>query len=746
MRKGLFVWLVCIVIVGFVHGQQHPSLTLTPAGVQDIKSGANAPMFEAALADTRTQIDAVIAAGIDVPIPKDMAGGYTHEQHKRNYKHMHAAGALYQITGEKVYAEFVKNMLTEYAAIYKGLPLHPTERSYATGKIFWQCLNDANWLVYSSQAYDCIYDYLSKKERKTLESELFRPFADFLSVETPQFFNRVHNHSTWGNAAVGMIGLVMDDQELIDRALYGLKLSETDKLAKDNDGGYVYEQGKAKAGFFAQMDFAFSPDGYYTEGPYYQRYAMTPFMLFALSLHNNKPDIKIFEYRDSLLLKAVYALLYQTDAEGQFYPINDAQKGMSTKSLSVVSAVDIAFSITQDPSLLAMAELQGKVLLDQQGFAVAKAIAAGETKPFVKKNIALRDGAEGDEGALGIMRMGEGQDEISVVFKYCAQGLGHGHFDKLSYSMYEGSTEILQDYGAARWVNIDQKAGGRYLPENKTWAKQTIAHNALIVDGVSHFKGKYRNANKKHSDARFFATIAGNLVAAGASDTNAYPGVRMDRTLLLWKSPSMNKPVVIDLMAAWSEEAHDYEMPYQYGAQVLNTSFEPAILTPPQVMGEKHGYQHVYQEATGELDNNNLRFGWFNDRKFYSLTSISEEGDQAIMARAGANDPNFNIRRDAILIHKKTNAKNAFFLSVIEPHGNYDPVSELGTVPFSQIKTITLNSHIDAYSFFSIEEKNGNTWSFIVSNRDHNIATNHELEWEGNTIRWEGPVHMFLQK
>ena len=115
MKKGLFLWLLCLFIASFMIGQQHPCLTLTPAGVQDIRSGANAPMFEAGLADARKQIDAVIAAGIDVPIPKDMAGGYTHEQHKRNYKHMHAAGALYQITGEEVYAEFVKNMLTEYA-------------------------------------------------------------------------------------------------------------------------------------------------------------------------------------------------------------------------------------------------------------------------------------------------------------------------------------------------------------------------------------------------------------------------------------------------------------------------------------------------------------------------------------------------------------------------------------------------------------------------------------------------------
>ena len=51
----------------------------------------------------------------------------------------------------------------EYARIYKTLPIHPQPRSYARGKIFWQCLNDANWLVYVSQAYDCIHHFYQKK-------------------------------------------------------------------------------------------------------------------------------------------------------------------------------------------------------------------------------------------------------------------------------------------------------------------------------------------------------------------------------------------------------------------------------------------------------------------------------------------------------------------------------------------------------------------------------------------------------
>ena len=58
------------------------------------------------------------------------------------------------------------------------------------------------------------------------------------------------------------------------------------------------------------------------------------------------------------------------------------------------------------------------------------------------------------------------KEEIELVFKYAAQGSSHGHYDKLSYSLYDNGNEVLQDYGLARFVNIEQKGGGNYLAEN----------------------------------------------------------------------------------------------------------------------------------------------------------------------------------------------------------------------------------------------------------------------------------------
>ncbi|EPR70041.1 poly(beta-D-mannuronate) lyase [Winogradskyella psychrotolerans RS-3] len=168
--------------------QEHPKLILTAQGVKDIRAQlGDIPIFDNTLKAVQEEIDAEIALGIDTPIPVDYSGGYTHVRHKSNMIMMQKAAVLYQILDDEKYAKYVKDMLMQYEAMYKTLPLHPKTRSYARGKLFWQCLNDSNWLVYVSQAYDCVYNYLSEDERNTLETNLFKPFADHISIDSPQF-------------------------------------------------------------------------------------------------------------------------------------------------------------------------------------------------------------------------------------------------------------------------------------------------------------------------------------------------------------------------------------------------------------------------------------------------------------------------------------------------------------------------------------------------------------------------------
>ncbi len=713
----------------------HPNLILTQQGVKDIRANLGSiPIFDKTLENTIEEVDAEIELGIEVPIPKHLSGGYTHERHKRNFLILQKAGVLFQILEDEKYAIYVRDMLMAYAKLYPNLPIHPQTRSYARGKIFWQCLNDSNWLVYTSQAYDCIYEWLSKEERDTLENDLFIPFANFISEGNPQFFNRVHNHSTWGNVAVGMIALVMDNDDLLERALNGLKTDNLEVGMKDNDGGFIKVEGQ-KVGFLANIDEPFSPDGYYTEGPYYQRYAMYPFLIFAEALHNVKPELNIFDYKEGVLLKSVNTLINLSDADGEFFPLNDGQKGMSYYSRELVTAVDIAYHFGgNNAELLSIAKKQDCVLLDDSGLAVALGIKEGKEKLFEKKSINLSDGPNGDQGGVGILR----SEGLELVFKYAAQGLSHGHYDKLSFSLYENGEEVIQDYGLARFVNIEQKGGGNYLKENKTWAKQTIAHNTITQNEVSHFGGEYKVGSKHHSELHLYDDTNPQVQIVSAKETNAYPGTQLHRTFAIIDDEDFEKPFVVDIMNVTSESENQYDFPYYYLGQLMKTNFEytvPSVLVP---LGKSNGYEHLWKEAEGKPASDNTTFSWLNHGNFYTLTTAADAEDDLILARIGAKDPEFNLRREPALIIRR-NAKNTTFASVIESHGNYSTVSEFAVNAYSNIVSLKVAYNNDNYTAIQIEDVNGKLKMLLLANSNSSNNNEHKLEIANNEYKWVGP-------
>ncbi len=716
----------------------HPNLILTEPGVERMRDNlGEVPLFDKSLATVKQEVDAEIAMGIDTPIPKDFSGGYTHQRHKQNFFIAQKAGVLYQVLEDEKYAKYIRDMLFQYEAMYKDLPLHPQERSYARGKLFWQCLNDSNWLVYMSQAYDAIYDYLSADERKTLEDNLFRPFADFISLENPQFFNRVHNHSTWGIAAVGMIGLVMNDEELIQRALYGIEDDGLEVGGKDNDGGTIKVEGQRK-GFFANLEEPFSPDGYYTEGPYYQRYAMYPFLILALAMENNRPDLKVLQHKDNVLLKGIDALLSLSDADGEFFPLNDAQKGMSYKKASLVTAVDLAYFYGEkDPRLLSVVEKQGQVLLQESGLEAAIDIRDGKAVPFVKSSVNLSDGPNGDQGGVGILRYGN--EDLTLVFKYAAQGLSHGHYDKLSFSLYEKGEEVLQDYGLARFVNIGQKGGGNYLKENTSWAKTTIAHNTLSINGTKHFDGEYDVASQHHSELFTFDAENDNVKVVSATEENAYPGTLMHRTMAVIKDENFEKPFVLDILRVDSDKKNQYDLPFYYMGQIIDKNFtheSPKTLSP---FGDENGYQHLFVEGKGNASEGNTKFQWLQHGKYYTLTTVTDAEDEVYLTRIGANDPDFNLRRDAAITLRRNDTQDTLFVSVLEPHGSYSPVSESSINSRSSIKNLEVVFDNDAYIGVRITDVKGGTQLFIIANRDNDSSAKHKVDINGESFSWVGP-------
>ena len=200
-----------------------------------------------------------------------------------------------------------------------------------------------------------------------------------------------------------------------------------------------------------------------------------------------------------------------------------------------------------------------------------------------------------------------GNEDLTLVFKYAAQGLSHGHYDKLSFSLYEKGDEVLQDYGLARFVNIEQKGGGNYLPENTTWAKQTIAHNTVTQNETSHFQGKYEIGSQHHSDLYFYDDTNSDVQVVSAMESNAYPGTEMKRTMAMIKNESFEKPFLLDIFKVSSDKKNQYDLPFYFMGQVMEVNFEYDTPSTLRALGKKNGYQHLYLEGRGRPASDNTQ-------------------------------------------------------------------------------------------------------------------------------------------
>ncbi|MBK8199721.1 MAG: alginate lyase family protein [Acidobacteria bacterium] len=673
-------------------------------------------LFEVSTAKIRNQIDARIADGVDVPLPADAGGGYTHEQHKQNGKTIYEAGMLYSLTGEARYRDFAASILLDYAALYPDLGLHPKQKEQTPGRLFWQSLNESVWLVYAIQGYEAIKPDLEPGVQAIIEDSVFRPMAEFLSEGQPETFDKIHNHGTWAVAAVGMTGFVLGEDRWVKQALLGL----------DQSGN---------AGFLRQLDELFSPDGYYAEGPYYQRFALMPFVLFADAVEKNDPDRNIFDYRDGILLKAVYATIQQSYA-GRFFPINDSirEKGLNTIELKY--AIAMAYKLTGDTSLLDVVGLQDGVVPTPEGKKLARDLSAGMATPFKFKSILLRDGPAGNQGALAVLRSGEAKDAAAVVFKPTSQGLGHGHFDRLGLLYYDDGHEIVADYGAARFLNVEPKFGGHYLPENETWAKQSIAHNVLVVDQKSQFGGDWTVAQE--FAPRLLAFDAGDEIQFTAAELDtAYDGVSLQRLVAMVPRPGSGR-YIIDVMRARSDNLHRYDLPVHFKGQLIETNFE-LVHSPTQLLpfGADNGYQHLWQRAVSQPIDAVTDMSWLVEDQFYTLTFAASAPVTAFLTQLGANDPYDNLRREQALV-LRVDAPDADFVSVYERHGRYDNDEEVTVFSGRSVASIAQSAEGDVV-IYTITATNGRQTTIIWAD-DPSQETEHSMLLHGETINWTGPV------
>ncbi|MNI31126.1 hypothetical protein D3C73_849990 [compost metagenome] len=103
---------------------------------------------------------------------------------------------------------------------------------------------------------------------------------------------------------------------------------------------------------------------------------------------------------------------------------------------------------------------------------------------------------------------------------------------------------------------------------------------------------------------------------------------------------------------------------------------------------------------------------------------------------SGANDPEFNLRREPALLQRVEGQKDVTFFSVLEPHGEYNGTAEYVHGADSRIKQIVRTRGSDA-EVLELRLASGARIALGVAD-DSNAESEHSVTVDGHAYRWSG--------
>lgn len=457
-------------------------------------------------------------------------GAYRGILHMAAERAAQTLGEAYAYTGDERYVAEVKRILLKYADNYHTYPGRrdrwgrPGWFAPLGGRRYDQSLDEAVGAVRLAKAYDLTRNSpaWSGKEQTHVEQDFFRPTAETLL----RFNQDINNHQTWYNAGLLAIASVLGDAELVRKVL------------------------TMKGGFHDQLKRSVTSDGLWYEGTMaYHNYALQAMIeivdagrRLGLPLHQEAAFRSMLEAP----LKAAYP-------NGQFPAINDSDP---SNIQSFAGMFLWAWQTYHDP-LFAQAYACGSPakLRKLTG-------ADGPATPTLEMRSVDLSGA-----GLAVLRQGRGAEAASVFLDYGLHGEGHGHPDKLNITLYAMGREWLLDPGRIGYSHA----------EYKTWCRQTVAHNTVVLDGQSQTPTTGRLLWLRAED---------DFAACAAESDGAYPGSVLRRHLFL------SKNMLVDVFEVESAQAHQID----WLAHAISDRLEPADergAGEAAPAGDENGYQYL---------------------------------------------------------------------------------------------------------------------------------------------------------
>jgi len=124
--------------------------------------------------------------------------------------------------------------------------------------------------------------------------------------------------------------------------------------------------------------------------------------------------------------------------------------------------------------------------------------------------------------------------------------------------------------------------------------------------------------------------------------------------------------------------------------------------------------------------------------RFYSYHMAPPKGARFILAESGANDPEFNLRREPALIQRVDGAAETTFVSLLEPHGRYDASSEAVVASSSRIGSLA-HRREDGADIVLVTFVDGHRLAIAIAH-DTSARASHHATVAGRSFAWTGPV------
>lgn len=380
-------------------------------------------------------------------------GVWTSFAHSQIGRAVYHIALLYTIEPDAERLAFVKSYLMAYADHYDTYVIHGHIPYNGPGKLFAQTLDEAHWITDLALGFDVIQAHLTLEEITHIRRGLLEPCARFLIAHKEK---QIHNHSVLITSAIAALGLLLNDEDILNAGLegeYGLE----DQLARGIFEDGLWYEGNVQYHFYAfqsLLHYALIAEG--TPWDVWQMKALKAMFDFPLQLvlpNGVMPTLNDAGLGHHIgMYTPYYEIAYDIYGDAKYLSLLQTAYGMDEADPSMQGV-----SLTKRDSVYAL--MFGGDLANQS---VAAADSLGEE---VRRTRSLP--------GSGLTKL-VNQNGWHVIVKHSRFGGEHDHMDRLGLSIMHGDVPLLVDPGTTAYG----------IPVHYGWFKHTYSHNTVSIDGA----------------------------------------------------------------------------------------------------------------------------------------------------------------------------------------------------------------------------------------------------------------------